>query len=181
MLPKFYYDRQKRKRQKTIWMIGTVFLVLTITVFSFLWFYSPSATDVIKPANQPTLSQTATLELTTLYTCGHSSTSLLPLPKDLAGKSQEETVLLYPQWTLLNFNENFIVAEEKETSECDAHFLLFLEGDRIIVTNSKDKTKIVTEQKINPVILTKEDTEILSAGIFINSEYELLEIMESFR
>ena len=49
------------------------------------------------------------------------------------------------------------------------------------MTKSKDKTQLITEQSINLNLLTKEDKEILEAGIFIDSEYELLEILESFR
>ncbi len=179
MLPKFYYERQRKRKQKIFWITGSVLLIsVAILLFTFR---SAPVKNVIKPVNQPTLGSEATLELTTLYSCGHSATRLLPLPEELIGKSQEETNLLYPKWKILNFNETFLVAEEIEATECDNHFLLFLQNDSIIVTASKDKSKLITKQKINPNILTNEDKEILTAGIFISSEYELLEILESFQ
>lgn len=181
MLPKFYYDRHRRKKQKRFLIFGIIFFVLAAGLTAFIWTRTPAVTDVVKPSNQPTLQTNATMELTTLYSCGHSSTRLLPLPEELYGKSQEEVSLLHPEWSILNFNGTFMVAEQKESVECDDHFLLRLRDDCIVVTNSKDETKVVTEQKINRSILTKEDIEILTAGILINSEYELLEILESFQ
>lgn len=181
MLPQFYYERRRRKKQKIILIIGLLLFFAGALLIAFLWLGYPTATDVVKPANTPVLGSKATMELTTLYSCGHTETRLLPLPEELKGKSKEETGLLHPEWTLLNFNENFLVAEQKEATECNNHFLLFLQENKIVVTASKDKTKIITEQEINPAVLTSEDKEILSDGIFISSEYELLEILESFQ
>ncbi len=181
MLPQFYYERRRRKKQKTMLIIGLLLLAAIGFLLAFLVFGYPTSTDVVKPANNPVLAPSATIELTTLYSCGHTETNLLPLPKELQGKSQEETGILYPEWTVLNFNQHFLVAEQKEATECNNHFLLFLKDDQIVVTASKDKAKIITEQKINPAVLTEEDKEILSKGIFISSEYELLEILESFQ
>lgn len=180
MLPQFYYERHRRKKQKTMLIIGILLLVIGLLI-AFFWLGYPTSTDVVKPANNPVLDASATVELTTLYSCGHTETKLLPLPEELEGKSQEETSLIFPEWTVLNFNKNFLVAELKEATECSNHFLLFLKDNQIIVTTSKDKTKIITEQNINPAVLTEEDKEILTKGIFISSEYELLEILESFQ
>ena len=181
MLPQFYYEKRRRKRQKTILGVGFLFLLAVTAIILFFWYNTPETTDVVKSTSSPVLKSSATVELTTLYSCGHTETTLISLPEELQGKSQEETNLLYPHWNLLNFSENFIVAEQKENSECKNHFLLFLEDNKILVTPSKDKTKIITEQEINPAILTPEDKEILAKGIFISSEYELLEILESFQ
>lgn len=181
MLPQFYYERQRRKKQRIILIaLLAVFLSAGILTAYFLWNKSES-TDVIKPANSPVLEKNATMELTTLYSCGHTDTKLLPIPKELQGKSLEEARLLYPEWSFLNFSKSFMVAEQKEATECNNHFLLRLQDNKIIVTASKDQTKLVTQQEINPAILTNEDKEILSKGIFISSEYELLEILESFQ
>lgn len=181
MLPHFYHERQ-RKRKKRLMLTGICFFAVLSTVCLGVFFYQPTkTTGVSKPANEPILEANASLELTTLYECGHSKTRLLPLPDNLIGKSQEEAAQLYPKWRILNFNESFLVAEEKEGTECDDHFHLFLKDNTIIVTNSKDKTHIITEQTINLNLLTEEDQQILKAGIFINSEYELLEILESFQ
>lgn len=181
MLPGFYYERQRKKKQKIALAMGIILFLLIGVLIAVFFFRSPEPANAVKTANKTILNQQATVELTMLYSCGHTKTTLINLPAELKGKNQEETALLHPEWTILNFNENFIVAEQKETSECDDHFLLFLTENEIIVTNSKDKNKILSKQKINPAILTEEDIEILSKGIFISSEYELLEILESFQ
>ncbi|MBO5019784.1 MAG: hypothetical protein J6A61_01955 [Clostridia bacterium] len=181
MLPGFYHEQQRKRKQKRMIKGAIVFFTLCVAGFFLVSTLSPKTTGVLKPANHSVLSENASLELTTLYECGHSKTRLLSLPEDLVGKSMEETVQLHPEWSVLNFNESLVVAEQKEGTECDDHFLLFLKDGKIVVTKSKDKTQLITEQSINLNLLTKEDKEILEAGIFIDSEYELLEILESFR
>ncbi len=181
MLPDFY--RKQRKKRKQSRMLTAIFCTLSLCIIGCIFVLTPSpkTTGALTPVKPVMLSANASLELTTLYECGHSKTRTLPIPEDLIGKSHEEATALYPEWTFLNFNESFLVAEKKEGTECDEHFLLFLKNNKIIVTKSKDKEQLITEQSINLDVLTSEDKEILEAGIFINSEYELLEILESFQ
>ena len=181
MLPSFYHERQRKRKQKRI--IGGITFLLIFSAVSLFCIVNPppKTTGALKQANHNVLSENASLELTTLYECGHSKTRLLSIPNDLIGKTMEEATLLHPEWKLLNFTESLLVAEKKEGSECDDHFLLFLKNNKIIVTKSKDQTQLITEQSVNLDVLTKEDKEILEAGIFIDSEYELLEILESFQ
>lgn len=181
MLPYFYHEKQRKRKKKILLGIAAGIFVLASMTVGFIFFRAADTENVLKPANEPTLTQNASLQLTTLYECGHSKTRLLPIPQELCGKTKEEATLLYPEWTVLEFKSSFLSVEQKDGAECDDHFLLFLEDNTIIVTKSKDKNEIITEQKINLELLTEEDLEILRSGIFINSEYELLEILESFQ
>lgn len=160
--------------------VVAIFVIGAITV-AVMMLDIPSAADVLNPMTRTVLTEDASFEMTTLYSCGHSKTRLLPVTEELRGKTSEEIELLHPDWSILNFTERLLVAEQTLSVECDDHFLLFLKENKIVVSKSKDTSQIITEQEINVEILTEEDKQILSSGIFISSEYELLEILESFQ
>ena len=181
MLPSYYYERKKRKKQKLL-LSGMIALLLLIAIF--LFFPKNTVTpvsEVVKQEKALILSKTATLKLTTLYECGHQRSRLFPLPEELEGKDQSETIQLRPDWKILRFEEEFLEAEETPDTVCDNHFLLKLQNNKIVVVKKNTPDEVVMEEKINPSILTNEDKEILSSGISVNSEYELLEILESFK
>ena len=181
VLPSYYYERKRRKKQKGILLLGCVGLI----VLCILLLVSPNeptpVADVLKQTQVPVLKNTATVKLTSLYSCGHQKSRLLPLPENLIDKTSAETIKLYPNWTLLKFEEQYLEAEEKVNTVCDNHFLIRLSKNKITVTRKNTPDEIIMEEKINPSVLTEEDKDILSSGISVNSEYELLEILESFR
>ena len=181
MFPPYYYEYRKKRKQKRIMICSIVcFLILLTLVICFTPFSMP-ATEVSKSTSSTKLLRTATLKLTTLYSCGHQQSRLLPLPEQLRGKTQKDCHSFHPNWHIIRFEENVIEAEEKSDSECDEHFLLTLADNKITVTRKNTPDEIIMEEKINPTVLTEEDKKILSSGISVNSEYELLEILESFR
>lgn len=183
MLPPFYYEQRKKRKQKKIIIFGSVFCIFSGIFIVFL--LAPSrpvpVTEVSIPQKNIIIQKNASFRLNSLYVCGHQKTQLLPLPEDLIGKTEAEAKLIYPNRTILKFNENLLEAEEKINTECDNHFLLQLTGNKIIVKKTNSPNEIMIEKPINLSILTKEDINILSSGIFVNSKYELLEILESFQ
>ncbi len=178
--PYYYERRKKRKRFFKILLIPGAILVLVLLVVGLIS-QGPPATTVLKQETVPTLQKTATLKLSTLYACGHQKNRLLPLPDELEHKSQTEVLDFHPNWKILNFEEQLIEVEETVDIDCDNHFLLKLNNNKIIVVKKNTPNEIIMEEKINLSVLTDEDRKILSSGIFVNSEYELLEILESFR
>lgn len=184
MLPSYYYEKynkNRNKKKKQLLLFGAAVLLVMSAVIAWMLVRFPKAADVAKPSNAVRLNETASLELTTLYACGHKETKRLPLPEELKNQTQEEVALRYPSWNILSFRSDFLVAEQVMATECDNHFLLTLDKNKLVVTKSKDKHQVIVEQEINLNMLTQEDREILASGILINSEYELLEILESFQ
>lgn len=180
MLPKFYYERQKQKRRKMILFSTISALAIGIALF-LIWLGFGQTINVLKPQKLTTIQENAILELTTSYACGHSKTERFQLPRQLIGKTAEEAKEIYSEWDFSKITDSMITAQQTQAYECENHFMLVLNQNKITVTNSRDHSKIISELEINPNILTQEDKSILEAGIFINSEYELLEILESFR
>lgn len=182
MFHPYYYERRKHKKQKNLLLSVLIAIILLVSLIIFFPNDNATpATEVIQQDTAAVLTETATLKLSTLYACGHQRSRLFPLPKELEKKTKEETAKLHPQWNILRFEEEFLEAEEKLNSVCDNHFLLKLSNNKIIVFQKNNSDKIIMEEKINPSILTNADKEILSSGISVNSEYELLEILESFK
>lgn len=181
MFPPYYYEYRKKRKQKRMIICCIVGLLVLLTLV--ICFASPSmpANEVSKSTASTKLLRTATLKLTTLYSCGHQTSKLLPLPEQLRGKTQTECQSFHPGWQIIRFEENIIEAEERADSECDEHFLLTLADNIITVTRKNTPDEIIMEESIELSMLTKEDRAILSSGISVNSEYELLEILESFR
>ena len=181
MLPSYYYEKRKRKKGKLLIFLSSISLILLCCLILFVKKETVPFTDVLKQTKAPVLQKTATLKLSTLYSCGHQKNRLLPLPENLINKTETETQTLYPDWILLKFEEQYLEAEEKTNTVCDNHFLIRLSKNKIIVTRKNTPNEMIMEEKINPSVLTDEDKDILSSGISVNSEFELLEILESFR
>ena len=181
MFPPHYYEYRKRKKKQNFFILPLMFSAIICIVFLLLPKENSQAEEVLKQQEAIILQKTATLKLSTLYTCGHQKTRMFPLPEELNKKSESQVQKVHPEWKILRFEEQIIEAEEKVETDCDNHFLLKLTANRIIVTKKNTPKEIIMEEKIDPAILTKEDKEILLNGIYVNSEYELLEIMESFR
>ncbi len=180
MFPSYYYEKRRKKRRMLI-LIGCIFVLLFTFVILFFSNESPPVADVLMQTKDTTLQKTATLKLTTLYTCGHQKNRLLPLPENLNDQTKTKVAELHPDWTILRFEEQCLEAEEKVDTVCDNHFEIKLLKNKIAVSRKNTPNEIIMEEKINPSVLTNEDKKILTAGISVNSEYELLEILESFR
>jgi ribosomal protein S17E len=140
---------------------------------------SANVRDVIKPINAQTLSDTASIELTTLYSCGHSKTEIIKPTDQIINKTSDEIKEIYPNWTIKQFSKNYLVVEEIKETQCENHFVIKLVNNKLQVF--QNEKGIIKEVAINVNLLTEEDKKILISGITVNSEYELLEIMESFQ
>lgn len=156
-------------------------MILSVAFVFFLPKSNPVFTEVLQTNEPVTLQKNATLKLATLYACGHQRWRQFPLPDELKGSTEQDVKRMHPSWNILRFEEQLIEAEEKIDTDCDNHYLLKLIKDKIVVTQKNAPDIIISEENINLSMLTPEDQQILSSGIYVNSEYELLEILESFR
>lgn len=181
MLPPYYYEERRRRKKKRFIFCMATLIVLFSALLLLLPKSNPAFTEVLHTNKPVTLQKSATLKLATLYACGHQRWRQFPLPDELKGSTENDVKRMHPSWNILRFEEQVIEAEEKIDTDCDNHYLLKLIKDKIIVTQKNSPDIIVSEERINLSMLTSEDQAILSSGIFVNSEYELLEILESFR
>ena len=178
----YYYEkRQKAKKRLKIAMISL--LILSVAAFGILMLLNRTdTTEVIKEVSvSPIVTDSkTTVEIKKLYRCGHMKTEIIDLPERLVNKSAYEISELIPEWHILKLTEELLTVEEKIESECDSHFVVKLHKNRLQAYKSNDLVVIYKEMFISTNSLTKEDIEILTFGIDVSSEYEMLEIFESF-
>jgi hypothetical protein len=186
MLPNYYRAKRQREKARNT-LIFTIIFALCATAVSLIYLKRPSAVKQVSesesrptPVKTAALSDTAAIEITKLYSCGHSKTETIPALDNIKKKTKSEIESIMPYWYITGFSESLLSVEEKLNYECDDHFIIKLEGNKIKVNRKNKPNEAYKELKILDTVLTADDKRILSDGITVNSEYELLEIMESF-
>jgi len=182
MFPGQYYEKKQRAR-KTLKAVIISAIILGIAMFFAAMYLSKNDTaEVTKEVSVPPVvaGEKAAVEIKKLYRCGHMRTEVIDLPKELTGKTSDEIAVIMPEWHIIKFTKEVISVEEKIEKECDNHFFIKLNKNKLQAVKTNSPEEIYKELTISTNTLTKEDIEILTAGIDATSEYELLEIFESF-
>ena len=179
-----YYEK-KQKARKTLKIVIISAIITGIAMFIGAFYLKLNKTDtaeVIKDVSViPVVAEHRTaVEIKKLYRCGHMRTEVIDLPEQLIGKTLEEIALIMHEWHINKFTRELLSVEEKIERECDNHFFIKLDKNKLQAYKTNDPKEIYKEIQILTTTLTKEDIDILSAGIDATSEYELLEIFESF-
>ncbi len=87
---------------------------------------------------------------------------------------------IHPNWKITKFEKNLLCAEETIEAPCDNHYLIKLKNDTLYVYKKNNTSESIREQKINTAALADADIKELTAGIDAETEFEVLEILESF-
>ncbi len=140
----------------------------------------PSQEDSPLPTERIVFTGQSVLHLTYLHTCGHTSTETLPVPDEFTGKTLSEVREAFPEYTITSFSPGTSFAEKKANTVCDAHYILRLEGQKLVVARRNNPGIAEREMMVDINLLPLETIEILNKGIFIDSETELLEFLENF-
>ena len=182
MFPGQYYEKRQRARKiLKITVVSAVILCL-LGFAAILYLNRDDTAEVTKelPVNPIVTRGSTIVEIKKLYRCGHMKTEIIDMPEQLMNKTTDEISEIMPKWHILKLTTELLTVEEKFETECDNHFLIKLSKNRLQAVKTNQPTVIYKEMTILTNILTKEDIDILSAGIEATSEYELLEIFESF-
>ncbi len=132
------------------------------------------------PTERITFTHQSVLHLTYLHPCGHTSTETLPVPDGFAGKTLAEVKEKFAEYTITSFSPGTSFAEKKVTHVCNGHYILRLEGQKLVVARRNNPGIAEREMMVDINLLPLETIEILNKGIFIESETELLEFLENF-
>ncbi len=131
-------------------------------------------------AERVTFTGQSVLHLTYLHTCGHTSTETLPVPGAFVDKTLSEVRAAFPEYSITSFSPGTSFAEKKDNNVCDEHYILRLEGQKLVVVRRNSPGRVEREMFVDINLLPLETIEILNKGIFIDSETELLEFLENF-
>lgn len=138
------------------------------------------AQAVTKQTQEIYLSKTAAVKLKTVYNCGHIKTETKEADSNLIGKTKEEISMIHPDWLIHEFSDELLSAEQTIDGICDSHYIIKLKDNTLYVYKRNNLTESVREQEINTSVLTKDDIEELKNGINADTEFEVLQILESF-
>lgn len=141
---------------------------------------APVPTASAPPADRITFTENSMLNLTYQYSCGHTSSAVEKVPAGFVGKTLEEAAQAFPEYNIISFSPGTTVAEKKVNEMCDQHYVMKLEGEKLVVTQRNDPQKIRAEMPLDINMLPLETIEILNKGLNIDGETELLEFMEDF-
>ncbi len=144
----------------------------------------PASAEYPQPSAAPppafALQAETPLQLCRIYLCGHLSETAEDIPPQWIGKTQREVEALQPDWHFLSFTEKAVLAEKNMDTVCDAHYIMRLERETLMVTYQNQPDKIRFQRTININLLPLETIDMLNRGIPIDGETELLEYMENF-
>lgn len=114
--------------------------------------------------------------------CGHTTKEHIEAPADTINKTEQELKELYSNWEILGFSNNEIVLIKKETGECNEHYILKEENEKIVVykldENNKEELYKTTEIITN--YLPEADKINIQKGIRVNGKEALNCLLEDY-
>ncbi len=193
-------DNQKKERKKGDFMernfsmrrkksilpkVTAVIFILALIAVAVYVFYPrkneiPVTNAPVAARSEIILNDDSVTKIKTLYKCGHEKNETKRTESELAGKRRQDVEILRPEWKITKFTREEVDAEILKNIDCDKHFILELTGNELRVYKSNDKDRIIRKKQINTQVLSKEEIDSLLSGIKTDSEFEMLEIMESF-
>lgn len=118
--------------------------------------------------------------LNTIYLCGHNEITETKIPDNFYEKTINEIKKENPRYNIYEYNDFSIYANEIIEEICDNHFIIKLNGNKLISFNKKTPDIIEKEKNLNLKEFLQDDIEILKNGIEFFSKTELLEFFENF-
>lgn len=134
----------------------------------------------IKENDEIYLEKNSALNLETFYTCGHTKKETLSADDNIAGKTKSEIEDIHPDWKIESFDSDFISVKINSNEDCGNHYVIKLKDDTLFVYKKANPNEVIKQQKINTSMLLQEEISDLENGINAETEFEVLEILESF-
>ena len=106
--------------------------------------------------------------------------SLATLPTEELKAELEEIKNENPEYIVTSYNDFSISAMKVYDKHCDNHYIIKLQGNKLISYSKNSPDITIKEIKINLMEYPDEDIEILKNGIEVGSKEEMLEFFEDF-
>lgn len=184
---KEFHIKKKKSHRGTILLLGLAVLVFVTAVK-----YIPNKLSkkdeipqtqeaaAVNPTEEIHLKKEAAIKIKTVYNCGHIKTKTSEADENLIGKTRKEIEKIHPDWKIEEFSENLLSAEISVDSPCENHYLIKLKDGTLFVYKKNKQNEPVREQKVSTSMLTSDEIKELESGISAETEFEVLEILESF-
>lgn len=138
---------------------------------------------LITSSKEEKISPNCKLTLRKAYKkCGHIVNEYLDIPLNLVNKTRRDIENEYKDWKIEKFSETEIVLYKEFDGECNEHFLVKDEDNKIVIYKINDENKEEEYKKtdISTEYLTETDKIELKNGIRIIGSEKLNEFIEDF-
>lgn len=181
MEPRFSMKKKKNLFPKIITLTAVVVLGgLTLFNFKFANKKEEKVTKTTVSKIEETLKENSVTKTKFIYKCGHEKNESKRTEDQFIGKTKKEIEKQNPTLTITSFSPEEMCLEKAISKDCQNHFIIRLMENRIYVFRTNDENTVYKKREINVNDLSNEDVKILTEGIRVDSELELLEMMESF-
>lgn len=133
------------------------------------------------------VTPSTTLEYICYYSeCNHSEKEVKRPNEKMVGMNEEEFMEYLtktdPRWEMLVFNSDRIILSMTKAQLCPEHFIIGINDDKITVYKIDDLGEKVLYRVVNSSLklLKKVDQEKLLEGIVVDSEEEMIKVLENF-
>lgn len=189
-----YSYRKKRPTGLIITIIICLIIVLATGFFIYINLTTPlpfkekevankSENEIVinKPqTNDVKYDKNAEFMLTETFLCGHNKETNTSLPENFIGKTITEIKKENPDYIITSYNDFSVSALKVYDKHCDNHYIIKLNGTKLISFNKNSPDVTIKEIKMNLAEYPSEDIEILKNGIEVGSKEEMLEFFEDF-
>lgn len=142
------------------------------------------ANDIIETNQSETkVSPNAVIYFEKYYKeCGHTIIQKEEIEEEEVNKNEEYFKNAYSDWQIKEFSSNEIKLYKELDGNCDKHYLITIQDDKIAVFNIDNDGNLVLKEKTDIPIsyLPLEDVELLKQGITANGDSELAQKLEDF-
>lgn len=134
-------------------------------------------------ATKKKISPYATLQIEKFYKgCGHTTLDTMEVPRELVNMTEEELQAKYEKWEIRKFEEREVYIYREIDANCSEHFVIKEDDGKVAVYNqiTDNNIQLKEETDIDFESLREEDKSLISAGVEIYGQEELLSFIEDF-
>lgn len=114
--------------------------------------------------------------------CGHTTVNRMQVPKDLINYTEEDIAQKYTGWKIEKFTQEEIVLSKDIEANCEEHYVLKIEDNKLKLYNqlTKDKSTYIDEINVQLELLPSLEIAKLVQGVEIYGDEELNNVVDSY-
>ncbi len=112
--------------------------------------------------------------------CGHVSRKQTYVPNDMINLTEQQIKTAYKNWSIKSFSPEEITLYQEVNTKCPNHFIL-KEKDGLVAVYYQTPVNGINLKEVTPILvenLRMQDKERLKAGIKIESQQDLAQVLE---
>ena len=114
--------------------------------------------------------------------CGHTTENKMNIPIEMVNYTKSDVEKKYTGWNIEKFTQEEVVLSKEIEANCDSHYVLKIEEEKLKIYNqiTKDKCNYIDEINIQLELLPSLELAELEHGIEVYGEEELNNLVENY-